>query len=163
MNSPLNRWVVTAAVVLLAFLGLFWREVAESLGEGVASLIGTEASAPVLHDADLPHLQGVRLESERDNVYEISVSDQRVERVSAGQGAVVSATMTSRTRSNNYPHLRVTLYKRSGALSRVVEYAPSEYTHGQQLTAERISMVVQKQEGEAQFVIEPFYPKGAPR
>lgn len=158
MNSPMNRWVLAAALLCAAFLGVFWREIGESMGEGVASIIGGDKLETTLQDVEIGSISGVRFEPEVNNVFDLSMSDVRLER-RAGQTAVVSGLLTNASPRNAYPHLRLTLFSRAGDVRRVVEFTSSEYEHGKQLVSERVSISFDRKEGEARFLLEPFYPK----
>lgn len=106
----------------------------------------------------LESIHGYTLRPERNDAKLIHISELNVVAVKA-DGVQVTFYLRSRS-ENDYPSLRVKLVNAGHNTTRVVVFTSNEYSHGNKLRSEKISLIVPTMQGEKGMIIEPFYVDG---
>ena len=159
MKLLFNRWFLAAMVMPLLLLKFFWVEMTERAGETVHGPSVLEDGDAGVSDKDLASMTGYKLVPVRNNADQVRA--QRVHVVGRnGQARTLAFTLASTAPDNDYPSLRITLSQRDGSQPRIVEFAPSGYSHGKLLSSERVELTLDVRDGESRAVIEPFYGPG---
>jgi len=151
------KFYLFLAVVIGGPAAFFWHELAEAAYSGFHSLTSDDEHPYVLRDEDILSIHGVRIEPLRNNA---ALLDVKGVSITGHQGATVqlAVSLQSRSTENDFPNLSVLI---TGAgPGRTLEFAPSEYSHGDKLGKEPLGITLQIQPGERNFTVTPFY-KGA--
>lgn len=152
-----NRWVFLAALLVVCFFALFWREMSEGAADGMGRLLTVDNDPFYAKDEDFRGPFKVILEPEKNNIKMVSLSRLKVLR-RQGESATVEMLLTTRSRGDDYPGIRVFFLDAARRVVRTKDYTPSEYDHGFNfLDEERITITLQLRHGEESFTAKPFY------
>lgn len=149
-----------SAIVILCFVVAFvifmWPDLKDFGHDWIYDYSPTKDE--LMSHGDLGSIRGFTLRPERNDVKLLYISELNVVAIKAG---VVQVTFYLRSRGeNDYPSLRVKLVNSGHNLNRVVVLASNEYSHGNKLRSEKISLTVPTMQGEKGMIIEPFYVDG---
>ena len=158
MAMLFNRWIMIGLLIIGSALGMFWRELAESMTDGVSGFLSDDSNPVFLNDADIPKIKEVVFESEHNNIHQIVISDMKVLSHTKND-ADISINLASRGKGNDYPHIRIFLLSSNGKTLRTIEQSPDEYQHGTTLTNEVVNLHFDLQPGEARFTLQALYIK----
>ncbi|PTT92334.1 hypothetical protein DBR42_02170 [Pelomonas sp. HMWF004] len=154
MKLEFWKFYLFIAVVGGGVSALFWHELGEGASAGFHSLVSDDAPRFQLRDSELADIRSVSFERLHNNANLLAVKSVSI---AGHEGASVqlAVLLQSRSTDNDFPWLKITISGQAG--SRAVVFSPSEYTHGDKLGKDPLSVTVQIQPGERNFTVTPFY------
>ena len=149
--------LILAGISLIVVVLLFWREMVDVAGQSIHTL-SAEESLGIMQDDDSAHIREVRFEREGENIAQIRIGDLQLRGVVDGI-ATFSFKLSSISKGNAYPSIRVSPITRSGRSKRLIEFSPRDYQHNKLLSSEIIQLNVPVQPGDVSFSVSAFYPE----
>ncbi|RNM03049.1 hypothetical protein [Ralstonia pseudosolanacearum] len=157
MKSLFLRWALIGGGLAIAVICFFFHQLWTA---GVAWVASDYEGQPVLADADLKSLRGVKFVSEAAMLAQVSV-DHLAVLAHEGSRATVSMQLTSSYPVTVYPTLRVFL-KAGERTVRTLELGPTEYAHASRLQSEQVRVPIDLRPGETGFTAKAYYPDAEP-